>query len=405
MDPLFNPEEHQSRRQFRELFLGKFLCPVAKGQAFHDMPWDSGILDIVLHDVYDDNLLDREAVEVIMQLCGIYDREGDAWFGLGAITPTPDIIVDAIAPYISAKAYLTLRKQNNSLVFNSVERFYQTVCCGSPNRKERIRQADVFKLYQEWCNAVNLPIESRRTFRNVFESHPVGRGKGYVEGVSGTTYYTLSLRTDEEAWNAQSERAATQERQKAAHSEQSVWNELRRRAPIRQDPFQGEEETVPSDEGRQDTTTGSGGIFPDDETVDSGAEEVVPEFQHGISDEAFTTPGDSDAIDTTEDSADSIPEDGVTGISDNTAEGAEAEPESGDSIDPNDPVNIRNKVKGLPSELRKFFKLMKVTYLVNPEHFQFNDFQAYYNTSDFPAMQLDKLNDLYILFVQYAKLK
>lgn len=392
MNNIFNEKEQEARRQFFRLFCTDLLHRCLPTKAIHADPWNADILWDILRNVHEDNPLVPSDIETIIQICGMADKSGYLWFTYDNPTPMFPELLAACSPYMTSDAYskskLALVGKDSS---SSVYQFFNTCCRSSFAKITRVAHADLYRMYTEWCYQHKLAPTTPRAFRNDLVFQGVKAKKGYVDGKSGCAYYLVALDLRDEVWNSEPQR--TEESRAQAAKEQDVaWrrNEARPVAPRRTKEkvpvLQEPENPVAECEGDfghdEEPDVENDWGYEEDRDVDGTSEVLNPED----GDDGRDNPLSEDRHDSTEKSC-----------------GDQSEPEpkryyaKGDSV--------KERVKALDPAIRRFFKLMKITYRVNPDNFKFQDFQKYARMEGIFYSDDKALEDLFRLFVDYAEVK
>lgn len=393
---LFEEPELRARRQFHKLFAESYFITALPAEAIHNTPWNAHVLDDILHRVWENNPLTPNDIEVILQAGGFYNDKHEVWFGWNKSTPMIESVLQAAAPYMDTRSYATMKVQVAGKVANSFEIFFQRIIV-NPLPKARVPQADVYKLFLEYCDMHRLPVLGKRAFKQLMLRKGIHAGKGYVDRKQGVNFYVLACNMSKEVWDAKPPSPSKKEGQEESYTPEQLWNERRRRAQVPDEPSQEQTEGVSEAQEGQDTSARDvGGIVEDDS-----------------SDAEFIATADADDEDIWGENDDSLPDADSTNTADaftaDTNIGATASDEGifGDSTD--DPAEepltketVVARIRALPKGVRRVFQTMKATYLINPEHFTYDDFTAMC-AGVVPFADESEQQNMWHLFLAYAE--
>lgn len=373
---LFEEPELRARRQFHRLFAESYFITTLPAEAIHNTPWNAHVLDDILHRVWENNPLTPNDIEVILQAGGFYNDKHEVWFGWNKSTPMIESVLQAAAPYMDTRSYATMKVQVAGKVANSFEIFFQRIIV-NPLPKARVPQADVYKLFLEYCDMHRLPVLGKRAFKQLMLRKGIHAGKGYVDRKQGVNFYVLACNMSKEVWDAKPPSPSKKEGQEESYTPEQLWDERRRRAQIPDEPFQEQTEGVSETQEGQDTSAGDVGGTIEDDSSDA---------------EFIATDGDTDDEDIWGENDDSLPDADTADVftTDTFTTGAfTANPVGltadegifGDSTDnpteePLTKETVVARIRALPKGVRRVFQTMKATYLINPEHFTYDDFTA-----------------------------
>ena len=402
---LFEESELRARRQFHKLFAESYFITTLPAEAIHNTPWNAHVLDDILHRVWENNPLTPNDIEVILQAGGFYNDKHEAWFGWNKSTPMIESILQAAAPYMDTRSYATMKVQVAGKVANSFEIFFQRIIV-NPLPKARVPQADVYKLFLEYCDMHRLPVLGKRAFKQLMLRKGIHAGKGYVDKKQGVNFYVLACNMSKEVWDAKPPSPSKKEGQEESYTPEQLRDERRRRAQIPDEPSQEQTEGVFASQEGQDTSAGDVGGIVEDDTSDEESIAVTH-------DDAYD---DTDDEDIWGENDDSLPDADSTNTADAFTTGALTantigltadEGIFGDSTD--DPAEepltketVVARIRALPKGVRRVFQTMKATYLINPEHFTYDDFTAMC-AGVVPFADESEQQNMWHLFLAYAE--
>lgn len=403
---LFEEPELRARRQFHKLFAESYFITTLPAEAIHNTPWNAHVLDDILHRVWENNPLTPDDIEVIMQAGGFYNNNHEAWFCWNKSTPMIEDILQAAAPYMDARSYATMKVQVAGRVANSFEIFFQRIIVNTLP-KVRVPQADVYKLFLEYCDMHHIPVLGKHAFKQLMIRKGIHAGKGYADRKQGVNFYVLACNMSKEVWDAEPPSPSKKEGQEEAYIAEQLRDERWRRAQIPDEPSQEQTEGVPEAQEGQDTAAGDvGGISEDDsadETVSTDSDRDDPP---AVADD----PDDEDEDDIWGENDDSIPDadssdEGTAGTTDGFTTSDEGI--VGDSTDnlaeePLTKERVVARIRALPKGVRRVFQTMKATYLINPEHFTYDDFTAMC-AGVVPFADESEQQNMWHLFLAYAE--
>ena len=400
---LFEEPELRARRQFHKLFAESYFITTLPAEAIHNTPWNAHVLDDILHRVWENNPLTPNDIEVILQAGGFYNDKHEAWFGWNKSTPMIESVLQAAAPYMDTRSYATMKVQVAGKVANSFEIFFQRIIV-NPLPKARVPQADVYKLFLEYCDMHRLPVLGKRAFKQLMLRKGIHAGKGYVDRKQGVNFYVLACNMSKEVWDAKPPSPSKKEGQEESYTPEQLRDERRRRAQVPDEPSQEQTEGVLAPQEGQDTSTRDVGRAVEDDTPD---EEPIA---------TDGTDADTDDEDIWGENDDSLPDADSTDTADAFTAGAFTtslvEPTAdegifGDSTD--DPAEepltketVVARIRALPKGVRRVFQTMKATYLINPEHFTYDDFTAMC-AGVVPFADESEQQNMWHLFLAYAE--
>lgn len=401
---LFSPEEVRSRIQFRELFMGSYLRPAPPEEAIHVDPWNPGILEDILHLVHEKNTLVATDIETIAQLCGLYTAKHEMWFTYDRSKVLPRIIVSAIAAHVTTKEYSHALMALGQNINFSVPRFIKRICTNTIPKK-RVRQSDVFELYTEWCKVVGEQAVGKREFKRQMINYHIPTGKGYVEKQNGVDYYMIACNMSEEAWKHEpTEKTQTNAGTEGEDSAEPLWDEYRRREEVLCRPLEEGEGRVSQAQIWADATAGDdreyegpyrgGQKDESDDEEPADEQDIVGAYTRG-QDVVVVRRNDEDER---SDAPTIEPHRGADIIDKGSAE----EPID-EQVQRREEIMIA--VRKLPAAERQFMKLMKMTYLINPENMQLDDFTAEWDMAGLPELEYHRQEEAYDFFVEYCRLK
>lgn len=399
---LFEEPELRARRQFHKLFAESYFITTLPAEAIHNTPWNAHVLDDILHRVWENNPLTPNDIEVILQAGGFYNDKHEVWFGWNKSTPMIESVLQAAAPYMDTRSYATMKVQVAGKVANSFEIFFQRIIV-NPLPKARVPQADVYKLFLEYCDMHRLPVLGKRAFKQLMLRKGIHAGKGYVDRKQGVNFYVLACNMSKEVWDAKPPSSSKKEGQEESYTPEQLWDERWRRAQIPDEPSQEQTEGVLAPQERQDTSTRGVGRAVEDDTPD---EEPIA---------TDGTDADADDEDIWGENDDSLPDADSTNAADAFTAGAFTDDTFattdegifGDSTD--DPAEepltketVVARIRALPKGVRRVFQTMKATYLINPEHFTYDDFTAMC-AGVVPFADESEQQNMWHLFLAYAE--
>lgn len=394
---LFEEPELRARRQFHKLFAESYFITTLPAEAIHNTPWNAHVLDDILHRVWENNPLTPNDIEVILQADGFYNDKHEVWFGWNKSTPMIESVLQAAAPYMDTRSYATMKVQVAGKVANSFEIFFQRIIV-NPLPKARVPQADVYKLFLEYCDMHRLPVLGKRAFKQLMLRKGIHAGKGYVDRKQGVNFYVLACNMSKEVWDAKPPSPSKKEGQEESYTSEQLWDERRRRAQVPDESSQEQAERVFAPQEGQDTSAGDvGGIVEDDSpdaefvaTDDTDDEDIWGENDDSLPDADSTNAADAFTADTTTD-AFATSDEGIFGDStDNPAE------------EPLTKETVVARIRALPKGVRRVFQTMKATYLINPEHFTYDDFTAMC-AGVVPFADESEQQNMWHLFLAYAE--
>lgn len=371
---MFEEPELRARRQFHKLFAESYFITTLPAEAIHNTPWNAHVLDDILHRVWENNPLTPNDIEVILQAGGFYNDKHEVWFGWNKSTPMIESVLQAAAPYMDTRSYATMKVQVAGKVANSFEIFFQRIIV-NPLPKARVPQADVYKLFLEYCDMHRLPVLGKRAFKQLMLRKGIHAGKGYVDRKQGVNFYVLACNMSKEVWDAKPPSPSKKEGQEESYTPEQLWDERRRRAQVPDEPFQEQAEGVSEAQEGQDTSARDVGGTVEDDASDAEFIETADDTDD-TDDEDIWGENDDNLPDA--DTADAFTAGALTT---NTVELTADEGIFGDSTD--DPAKepltketVVARIRALPKGVRRVFQTMKATYLINPEHFTYDDFTA-----------------------------
>lgn len=393
---LFEEPELRARRQFHKLFAESYFITTLPAEAIHNTPWNAHVLDDILHRVWENNPLTPNDIEVILQAGGFYNDKHEAWFGWNKSTPMIESVLQAAAPYMDTRSYATMKVQVAGKVANSFEIFFQQIIV-NPLPKARVPQADVYKLFLEYCDMHRLPVLGKRAFKQLMLRKGIHAGKGYVDRKQGVNFYVLACNMSKEVWDAKPPSPSKKEGQEESYIPEQLRDERRRRAQVPDEPFQEQTEGVSEAQEGQDTSAGDVGRTVEDDSSDAESSAVAYD--------------DTDDEDIWGENDDSLPDADSTNAADavtaSLVEPTTDEGIFGDSTD--DPAEepltketVVARIRALPKGVRRVFQTMKATYLINPEHFTYDDFTAMC-AGVVPFADESEQQNMWHLFLAYAE--
>ncbi len=403
IDEAFSPNEALSRHQFHRVFATNLFYTCDASAAIHETPWTADILSDILLHVYDRNVLIPSDIEAILQVGGFYNHNRELWFTCSREHKPPDTLIAAAAPYLSAREYARL-KMGDKILPNSATQFVFAVCVNT-QLKHKVARAKLFQTYQDWCYLVGKSPLTRKALVAAMTSAGFRPFKGYLEGKSGIDYWEVALNMDEEVWNAKEQKAPKAQKE-----------EIQQGLSLH---GCGGDNAASDVGGGPDALSLQSGIWPD---PNSSAVELLHDVAEptqkynpwvvdaqvtgshcGGSDDEGTGPDpllvidrDGEAIGYLASPSDvySIGRDNTYDPPDGGVHAAEGEPVG-------DPA--KTKFKALPKNIRNFMKLMKATYLINPENFGKSDFVDGYLQAGLPFMNELEILEMYSIFQTYAE--
>lgn len=365
---LFEEPELRARRQFHKLFAESYFITTLPAEAIHNTPWNAHVLDDILHRVWENSPLTPNDIEVILQAGGFYNDKHEVWFGWNKSTPMIESVLQAAAPYMDTRSYATMKVQVAGKVANSFEIFFQRIIV-NPLPKARVPQADVYKLFLEYCDMHRLPVLGKRAFKQLMLRKGIHAGKGYVDRKQGVNFYVLACNMSKEVWDVKPPSPSKKEGQEESYTPEQFRDERRRRAQIPDEPFQEQTEGVSEAQEGQDTSARNVGGTVEDDSFN--AELITTD---GTDDEDIWGENDDSLPDA--DTADAFTAGALT-ISPFTAdEGIFGDSTDDPAEEPLTKETVVARIRALPKGVRRVFQTMKATYLINPEHFTYDDFTA-----------------------------
>lgn len=392
---LFEEPELRARRQFHKLFAESYFITTLPAEAIHNTPWNAHVLDDILHRVWENNPLTPNDIEVILQAGGFYNDKHEVWFGWNKSTPMIESVLQAAAPYMDTRSYAAMKVQVAGKVANSFEIFFQRIIV-NPLPKARVPQADVYKLFLEYCDMHRLPVLGKRAFKQLMLRKGIHAGKGYVDRKQGVNFYVLACNMSKEVWDAKPPSPSKKEGQEESYTPEQLWDERRRRAQVPDEPFQEQTEGISETQEGQDTSARDvGGTVEDDS---SDAELITTD---GTDDEDIWGENDDSLPDA--DTADAF----TAGTLTTSPFATSDEGIFGDSTDDpaKEPLTKETavaRIRALPKGVRRVFQTMKATYLINPEHFTYDDFTAMC-AGVVPFADESEQQNMWHLFLAYAE--
>lgn len=395
---LFEEPELRARRQFHKLFAESYFITTLPAEAIHNTPWNAHVLDDILHRVWENNPLTPNDIEVILQAGGFYNDKHEVWFGWNKSTPMIESVLQAAAPYMDTRSYATMKVQVAGKVANSFEIFFQRIIV-NPLPKARVPQADVYKLFLEYCDMHRLPVLGKRAFKQLMLRKGIHAGKGYVDRKQGGNFYVLACNMSKEVWDAKPPSPSKKEGQEESYTPEQLRDERRRRAQVPDEPFQEQTEGVSETQEGQDTSAGDVGRTVEDdspdaefiETADADDEDIWGENDDSLPDADSTNAADAFAADIFNADTLATSDEGIFG--DSTDDPAE---------EPLTKETVVARIRALPKGVRRVFQTMKATYLINPEHFTYDDFTAMC-AGVVPFADESEQQNMWHLFLAYAE--
>lgn len=393
---LFEESELRARRQFHKLFAESYFITTLPAEAIHNTPWNAHVLDDILHRVWENNPLTPNDIEVILQAGGFYNDKHEVWFGWNKSTPMIESVLQAAAPYMDTRSYATMKVQVAGKVANSFEIFFQRIIV-NPLPKARVPQADVYKLFLEYCDMHRLPVLGKRAFKQLMLRKGIHAGKGYVDRKQGVNFYVLACNMSKEVWDAKPPSPSKKEGQEESYTPEQLRDERRRRAQIPDEPFQEQTEGVPEAQERQGTSTRDVGGAVEDDTPDAElitTDDTDDEDIWGENDDSLPDADTADAF-----TADAFTANPVEPITD---EGIFGDSTDDPAEEPLTKETVVARIRALPKGVRRVFQTMKATYLINPEHFTYDDFTAMC-AGVVPFADESEQQNMWHLFLAYAE--
>jgi hypothetical protein len=392
MNNIFNEQEMRARRQFHRLFCTDLLRTCNPSQAIHEQAWSPEVLWDILRHMYEDTPLVPSDIETIVQIAGMTNEHNELWFKLQENCPIFEEFLVALSPYITPKAYTQMKLSLNGKSGGStVTLFYRTLCCSLTAERVRIPQKDLYDIYEAWCRHHHLVVAPIRTFNKEMRLNGASFKKGYASGRCGVTFFHVAIDLSEEAWDDEPHRKA---QGKSPQEIAEAFYGRRKKAAEKDD--QEAARTVPAIQGSDNTSGCSSADFAEDGTtnVEDDADNLATD---DFSDDGGTVP-DSSEIGEAPDADSDV---GRVHVDEGCGSIPPAE-DFGEELTHLGQDGAKERVKSLPMGVRNFFKLMKMTYKVNPDNFEFRDFFNYAQMEGIQYSIPDKYVDLYILFLQYV---
>ena len=393
---LFEEPELRARRQFHKLFAESYFITTLPAEAIHNTPWNAHVLDDILHRVWENNPLTPNDIEVILQAGGFYNDKHEVWFGWNKSTPMIESVLQAAAPYMDTRSYATMKVQVAGKVANSFEIFFQRIIV-NPLPKARVPQADVYKLFLEYCDMHRLPVLGKRAFKQLMLRKGIHAGKGYVDRKQGVNFYVLACNMSKEVWDAKPPSPSKKEGQEESYTPEQLRDERRRRAQIPDESSQEQTEGVSKAQEGQDTSARDVGGIVEDDSPDAelvATDDADDEDIWGENDDSLPDADTADAFTTGALTANTIgltADEGIFG--DSTDDPAE---------EPLTKEIVVARIRALPKGVRRVFQTMKATYLINPEHFTYDDFTAMC-AGVVPFADESEQQNMWHLFLAYAE--
>ena len=393
---LFEEPELRARRQFHKLFAESYFITTLPAEAIHNTPWNAHVLDDILHRVWENNPLTPNDIEVILQADGFYNDKHEVWFGWNKSTPMIESVLQAAAPYMDTRSYATMKVQVAGKVANGFEIFFQRIIV-NPLPKARVPQADVYKLFLEYCDMHRLPVLGKRAFKQLMLRKGIHAGKGYVDRKQGVNFYVLACNMSKEVWDAKPPSPSKKEGQEESYTPEQLRDERRRRAQIPDESSQEQTEGVSKAQEGQDTSARDVGGIVEDDSPDAelvATDDADDEDIWGENDDSLPDADTADAFTTGALTANTIgltADEGIFG--DSTDDPAE---------EPLTKETVVARIRALPKGVRRVFQTMKATYLINPEHFTYDDFTAMC-AGVVPFADESEQQNMWHLFLAYAE--
>ena len=398
---LFEESELRARRQFHKLFAESYFITTLPAEAIHNTPWNAHVLDDILHRVWENNPLTPNDIEVILQAGGFYNDKHEVWFGWNKSTPMIESVLQAAAPYMDTRSYATMKVQVAGKVANSFEIFFQRIIV-NPLPKARVPQADVYKLFLEYCDMHRLPVLGKRAFKQLMLRKGIHAGKGYVDRKQGVNFYVLACNMSKEVWDAKPPSPSKKEGQEESYTPEQLWDERRRRAQIPDESSQEQTEGVSEAQEGQDTSTRDVGGTVEDDTPDA---EFIATAHDDTDDEDIWGENDDSLPDAdSTNTADAFAADAFTAgpVEPATDEGIFGDSTDNPAEEPLTKETVVARIRALPKGVRRVFQTMKATYLINPEHFTYDDFTAMC-AGVVPFADESEQQNMWHLFLAYAE--
>lgn len=392
---LFEEPELRARRQFHKLFAESYFITTLPAEAIHNTPWNAHVLDDILHRVWENNPLTPNDIEVILQAGGFYNDKHEVWFGWNKSTPMIESVLQAAAPYMDTRSYATMKVQVAGKVANSFEIFFQRIIV-NPLPKARVPQADVYKLFLEYCDMHRLPVLGKRAFKQLMLRKGIHAGKGYVDRKQGVNFYVLACNMSKEVWDAKPPSPSKKEGQEESYTPEQLWDERRRRAQVPDEPLQEQTEGVSKAQEGQDTSAGDVGGAVEDDSPDAAPSSVTDDTD----DEDIWGENDDSLPDA--DTADVFTADTTTDAFATSDEGIFGDSTDDPAEEPLTKETVVARIRALPKGVRRVFQTMKATYLINPEHFTYDDFTAMC-AGVVPFADESEQQNMWHLFLAYAE--
>ena len=243
-----------------------------------------------------------------------------------------------------------------------------------------------------------LPVLGKRAFKQLMLRKGIHAGKGYVDRKQGVNFYVLACNMSKEVWDAKPPSPSKKEGQEESYTPEQLWDERRRRAQVPDEPFQEQTEGVFAPQEGQDTSAGDvGGIIkddsPDTEFI-ATADDTDDEDIWGENDDSLPDADSADAF-----TADALTADPVEPATD---EGIFGDSTDDPAEEPLTKETVVARIRALPKGVRRVFQTMKATYLINPEHFTYDDFTAMC-AGVVPFADEAEQQNMWHLFLAYAE--
>lgn len=401
---LFEEPELRARRQFHKLFAESYFITTLPAEAIHNTPWNAHVLDDILHRVWENNPLTPNDIEVILQAGGFYNDKHEVWFGWNKSTPMIESVLQAAAPYMDTRSYATMKVQVAGKVANSFEIFFQRIIV-NPLPKARVPQADVYKLFLEYCDMHRLPVLGKRAFKQLMLRKGIHAGKGYVDRKQGVNFYVLACNMSKEVWDAKPPSPSKKEGQEESYTPEQLWDERRRRAQVPDEPSQEQTEGVSEAQEGQDTSAGDVGGTVEDDASDAEFIAAADDTDDGTNDEDIWGENDDSLPDAdSTDTADAFTADTLTAdpVEPTADEGIFGDSTDNPAEEPLTKETVVARIRALPKGVRRVFQTMKATYLINPEHFTYDDFTTMC-AGVVPFADESEQQNMWHLFLAYAE--
>ena len=392
---LFEEPELRARRQFHKLFAESYFITTLPAEAIHNTPWNAHVLDDILHRVWENNPLTPSDIEAILQAGGFYNDKHEVWFGWNKSTPMIESVLQAAAPYMDTRSYATMKVQVAGKVANSFEIFFQRIIV-NPLPKARVPQADVYKLFLEYCDMHHLPVLGKRAFKQLMLRKGIHAGKGYVDRKQGVNFYVLACNMSKEVWDAKPPSPSKKEGQEESYTPEQLRDERRRRAQIPDEPSQEQTEGVSETQEGQDASAGNVGRTVEDDSSDAeliATDDTNDEDIWGENDDSLPDADNADAF-----TADTL----TTSPLATSGEGIFGDSTDDPTEEPLTKETVVARIRALPKGVRRVFQTMKATYLINPEHFTYDDFTAMC-AGVVPFADESEQQNMWHLFLAYAE--